>query len=517
MTKYSIFFSFLIYSLIAQSADWPQGQGPNYNWQISADTVLTDFSVALNKNIIWKTALPEGGQSSVTIAGNKLFLTCQEQWPETKKEKPKGTGIVGYCLDRANGKILWQVKLKGTKLMNYAGLFSDSTSPSPISDGKHVWFFNASGSMGCYDMDGKQIWIREFLARTKHNARKCTPFILGDHIYYVEVKNKQHAAKFVNGRKLLKGVDINEILTYIHIIDKHSGKVVKLLGDATSIHSTPELGQLKDKSYAILHGRGGGHGPPEKPYGISLSSLKEGQIGKTIWRSEESLFPYYNAQFNQDYVPWMSKTHLLIFDTDSGKVISRKGLYDQAVIRVYDLATKSYKDGDQSSLKSVISKRAPITYQTNMLVGDYLYFRTFAGNCIGRINCKTGKSEYLQVPLQLVREPDKADIVKYSDFIKNDTKNSRGVDIGIVDARSKGNGWGHCSASSPVLIGKYLFFSTMLGTVYVIDTTLPLNEKALTVNDLGPAGKTWSQNSLSFADGMIYTRSMKEVICIGNK
>ena len=39
----------------------------------------------------------------------------------------------------------------------------------------------------------------------------------------------------------------------------------------------------------------------------------------------------------------------------------------------------------------------------------------------------------------------------------------------------------------------------------------------LAVNDLGPAGQTWSLNSISYANGRLYHRSMKEVVCIGKR
>ena len=42
------------------------------------------------------------------------------------------------------------------------------------------------------------------------------------------------------------------------------------------------------------------------------------------------------------------------------------------------------------------------------------------------------------------------------------------------------------------------------------------NEKALlSVNDLGARGETWSVNSLSYANGHIYHRDLKAVVCIG--
>jgi hypothetical protein len=57
----------------------------------------------------------------------------------------------------------------------------------------------------------------------------------------------------------------------------------------------------------------------------------------------------------------------------------------------------------------------------------------------------------------------------------------------------------------------------MLGITYALDAKAAvLDEKALlSVNDLGTPGQTWSLNSISFANGRLYHRSMKEVVCIG--
>ena len=40
--------------------------------------------------------------------------------------------------------------------------FSNSSSPTPVSDGEKVWFINASGKVVCFDLDGNQIWERSW-------------------------------------------------------------------------------------------------------------------------------------------------------------------------------------------------------------------------------------------------------------------------------------------------------------------------------------------------------------------
>jgi hypothetical protein len=57
----------------------------------------------------------------------------------------------------------------------------------------------------------------------------------------------------------------------------------------------------------------------------------------------------------------------------------------------------------------------------------------------------------------------------------------------------------------------------MVGMVYVLKWNAnSFDEDALvSVGDLGRAGKTWSLSGLAYADGKVFARTMKELICIG--
>ena len=59
----------------------------------------------------------------------------------------------------------------------------------------------------------------------------------------------------------------------------------------------------------------------------------------------------------------------------------------------------------------------------------------------------------------------------------------------------------------------------MVGMVYVLKWNAPvLNEDALVSwSDLGQAGETWSLSGLAYADGRLYARTLKELLCIGPK
>ena len=165
-------------------------------------------------------------------------------------------------------------------------------------------------------------------------------------------------------------------------------------------------------------------------------------------------------------------------------------------------------------------KAHPNTNQANIVVGDWHWFLSHNLHYLGRVQIETGKVEYLELPAQLIASNDdrKHDLWLWGKR-RGDNRpvNARGFAIG--DKGHAGTGWGHISAASPILVGRYLICPVVTGTVYVIDTAQKelSPDSLVAVNDLGPGGKTWSLASLSFANGSLYAHTMREVICIGEK
>ncbi|TWT61757.1 outer membrane protein assembly factor BamB family protein [Rubinisphaera italica] len=501
----------------AQSSNWPQASGPEGNYQHSQGKAAISWSVTRNENIRWKTTLPEGGQSSPIVWGNYLFITINEPWPVDSPQPAQGANAVGYCLNSKTGEILWSINLPGTNPLKYAGIFSDSTSPSPVTDGRHVWFFNASGMMGCWDFDGREVWSRKWAPRTRHHSRQFEPILYEDTLLYVEVLNKEGADVGMHG-KFPPGTDLKQYWTCLHAYDKLTGQLKWTDQSGTSIHNTPTMGILRDGRKAILHGRGGGHAPLEMPYGMSLTALDGPRTGEEIWNYEiPKGSAHYTSPWNETYCCWFHGNQHLVLDTQTGQLLRSQTLDQNVSLCRFDREVGEYITESDTSLK--INRRpaeTPTTKMANLLVGSYHYFLTHESHCIGRIDVETGHVEYLEVPLQVVRNVHGSEEYLWDKALLNDSLNSRGVDIGKVDARSKGTGWGHVSAATPIAIGDCIYFTTMLGITYVLDRNAKrLDQNALlSINDLGPAGQTWSLTQPTFANGCLYTRTMKEVICI---
>ena len=504
----------------SSTSNWPQSAGPNYNYQSSAQNPPVDWSVSRMENILWQTDLPEGGQSTPAIWGNRLFVTITKPWPEDADPnlEPEGTGAVGYCLNSDTGKILWSVSLSGTKVMKYAGIYSDSSSPSPITDGEHVWFFNASGSMGCWTFNGTVVWTREFEVRTRHHSRQHEPILYGDTLFYVEVKNKVGANVGMH-KDYPEGTDLSQYGTYIHAIDKLTGKVKWLADDSTAVHNTAMLGFLPNGEPAVLHGRGGGHAPLEKPYGLSLTSLSPNAAGQTLWRH---VIPkgssHYTSMWNQRYVTWFDGPAHLVFDATSGELLRTQALQTDVTDYAFDSEAKSYVKHVHTEVTTARKGTGtPVTDMANLLVGDYHYFMSHDNFRLGRVNIETSRVEYVQVPLQVYRENGQPDRFIWEEKnVKNDTLNARGIDVGAVDPRSKKSGWGHVSAATPIAINDKVYVSTMTGLTYVLQADAKdfSPDSILAINDLGLGGHTWSLAQLATANNRIYAHTLKGIICI---
>ena len=393
------------------TANWHQAGGPHGHWRVAGQPPIR-WSATRNENIVWRTTMPECGQSAVTIWGNRAFVTTHVPL-KSLEDRYSASDINGYCLDADTGKILWKVHLPGTQSMEPAGGFSDATVFAPITDGRHVWFFNRCGSMGCYDLHGKQIWQRIYRLRFKHSNRQCEPIYFRGTILNVEVLDKEQGArlkKFAKGSsrtvkvKLPPGVDRKSLWTYIHGIDAKTGKVLWRESVGTSIHNTPIIGRLADGTPAIVHARGGSHGPLEKPYGVSLTSLANGQEGKTLWSTSLAQFdPVFSSHWNSRSVMAFASGKQIVLSTETGRVIREHPLYESADVWRFDR-----NKGDWTHERNVAVRAGknshPNTNQANQVVGDWHYFLSHNIHYIGRVHVESGRVEYLEVPAQLVAD-----------------------------------------------------------------------------------------------------------------
>lgn len=488
-------------------------------------------------NIIWKVPLPNAGQSGIAVAGDKLFLTTF-----AAGEKGFSSRIQGHAVGAKSGKILWSVTLDGPEKSPMMYAYSDSTSPSPIADDRHVWFFDASGEAGCWTHEGKQVWRRSF-----RPWGKPFPF------------NKQHEPilwedSILNLEPLADSPNEKNGWNYLHAIDKHTGKTRWIAADGTTSYVTSRFGRTADGKPAVLHGRGGWHEVPERPVGLSLTSLLD---GKTIWRfvagDGEEAGPTWQAlwvmHWDARFAYWFKlnpeESHLVL-DVANGKLLREQSLIRNVDYRQWDPASKRHIPHKAVNLREVreISARNKLApdevirvfpaWHSNIAINGYHYFLTSTAHrrnrkppkgragpshCIARVSIESGKVEYFEVPVTVIRQPGEPDRFVYGEAVRTSAMNANGEDIATED-RTRMDGWETPAFwGSPVAINDRIYFTTSLGITYVVDSKSPvLDEKALlAVNDLGASGETLSLNSIAFSRGRIYHRTARELIAIGTR
>ena len=250
--------------------NWPQAPGPDGTLGSPSAKPPVQWSVARNQNILWRTPMPNGGQSGIAVWGDRLFLTTFDTYtPGTPKFS---TTILGHAVDAKTGRIPWSVKLEGSVKSPMIDAYSDSTTPTPVTDGKHVWFTNASGIMACYDMAGKQVWTHTFKPWSDPYPfnKQHEPILYGDWILNVEPADNPPADK--------------QGWNYLRALDKRTGKTAWLAEDGTTTYATSVFGTTRDGIPAVVTGRGGWHDVPERPVGLSMLDLRPASAGKALWR-----------------------------------------------------------------------------------------------------------------------------------------------------------------------------------------------------------------------------------------
>jgi outer membrane protein assembly factor BamB len=138
---------------LAAAENWPAWRGPTGQGH-SADKA-PPLTWNTKENIRWKTPLPEDGNSSPVVWGDRVFVT-----QATQQGKIKGGIRSLMCFDRKDGKLLWK---KDTEYPEQEP--THGTNPfcaaSPATDGERVVVSHGSAGLFCYDLSGKELWRKD--------------------------------------------------------------------------------------------------------------------------------------------------------------------------------------------------------------------------------------------------------------------------------------------------------------------------------------------------------------------
>jgi outer membrane protein assembly factor BamB len=146
----------LAWSQSAFAGDWPAFRGPHGDGFSEEKGAPTTWSAT--ENVKWKVALPDEGNGSPIVVGDRVFVTCAQ-------EKGAKRGL--YCFDRTDGTLKWSKIIDFGRVEPTHGT-NPYCSPTPTSDGKNVVVWHGSAGLYCYDLAGKELWRRTDLGEFVH-------------------------------------------------------------------------------------------------------------------------------------------------------------------------------------------------------------------------------------------------------------------------------------------------------------------------------------------------------------
>lgn len=131
----------------ASAADWPQWRGPRWTGGSPETGLPTKWSAT--ENVAWSVELPGHSAATPIVSGDAIYVTA-----------PEGETVHLLCLDRRDGKTRWKRAIGPAA--GHAHRKHNMSSPSPVTDGRHVYAMAGSGVLKAFTSDGRELWSRDF-------------------------------------------------------------------------------------------------------------------------------------------------------------------------------------------------------------------------------------------------------------------------------------------------------------------------------------------------------------------
>jgi outer membrane protein assembly factor BamB len=162
--------------------NWPQWRGPLLNGLSREANLPVRWSKT--EGVSWTLALPALSGSTPIVWNDRIFLNVAD-----------GASLQLWCVDRRNGAVVWKRPIgTGNRQIRKKNM----SSPSPVTDGTHVWVMTGTGLLRAFDFDGRERWMRD-LQRDygvfgQLYGYGSSPLLFEDSLY-VQVLHGSHTAE----------------------------------------------------------------------------------------------------------------------------------------------------------------------------------------------------------------------------------------------------------------------------------------------------------------------------------
>jgi outer membrane protein assembly factor BamB len=204
--------------------------------------------------VAWRLPLPAYSGSTPIVWNDIVFLNVATA---------NGSGDLElWAVDRARQSVMWKRPIAGG---NHIERKQNMSSPSPVTDGTHVWVMTGVGILKAFDFKGTELWSRDIqtdYGRFGLNwGYASSPLLRGDALYI----------------QVLHGMKTDDP-SYVFKVDKMSGKTLWKVERPTAAqrespdsYTTPLWHEYAGKSEVVVSGGDAvtGHDPA---------------TGKELWR-----------------------------------------------------------------------------------------------------------------------------------------------------------------------------------------------------------------------------------------
>lgn len=235
--------------------NWPQWRGVKGDGISHEKSIPTTWS--RTENVAWRTPLPGQGGATPAVWDDKIFVTSADQ-----------DDLVLLCLDVNSGEVRWR-KTVGSGNRDARAGEGNSASPSPATDGKHVWVFFSTGVLACFDIHGNQVWkfnVEERFGKLDIQfGMTSTPILDGDHLFLQLIHG---AMRHDDDSRIGKVIKLNKLTgETVWDVDRKADVVF----ECKHSYASPFIYQDSLQRFLVVHGA-------DCTTGHSL------ETGKEIWR-----------------------------------------------------------------------------------------------------------------------------------------------------------------------------------------------------------------------------------------
>lgn len=173
------------------TGDWPHWRGPFFNGSSNEKNLPDKWS--LTENVTWVVTLPGAGSATPVIADGKVYISSTDK---------NSDDLLALCFDVSTGDELWRKKL-GESGRNAPR--NNLATPSPVTNGRYVYFMFGSGDLAGLDYKGNILWSRNLEKEYGNISQKygySSSPLLYDKKLYILVQRRHTAYRTPRGTAL---------------------------------------------------------------------------------------------------------------------------------------------------------------------------------------------------------------------------------------------------------------------------------------------------------------------------